>query len=40
MARALHDGAEPKVFGVIGMTLRDVRWLLSAVYDLTESAPA
>jgi hypothetical protein len=40
VARALHDGAEPKVFGVIGMTLQDVQLLLSAVYDLTESAPA
>lgn len=36
VARALHDGAEPKVFGVIGMTLQDVRLLLSAVYDLPE----
>ena len=34
VARALHDGAEPKVFGVIGMTLEDVRSLLDAVYDL------
>ncbi|MDP2183769.1 MAG: hypothetical protein Q8K99_14545 [Actinomycetota bacterium] len=39
VARALHDGAEPKTFGVIGMTLQDVRSLLSAVYDLAEAAP-
>lgn len=38
VARALHDGAEPRVFGVIGMTLQDVRLLLSAVYDLAGSA--
>jgi len=38
VARALHEGAEPKTFGVIGMTLQDVRLLLSAVYDLAESA--
>jgi hypothetical protein len=38
VARALHEGAEPKTFGVIGMTLRDVRSLLSAVYDLAEPA--
>lgn len=31
---ALHDGAEPKAFGVVGMTLEDVRSLLDAVYDL------
>lgn len=37
-ARALQEGAEPKAFGVIGMTLQDVRWLLSAVYDLAELA--
>lgn len=34
IARALHDGAEPRTFGVIGMTLEDVRSLLDAVYDL------
>ncbi len=34
VARALHDGAEPRVFGVIGMTLEDVRSLLDAVHDL------
>jgi hypothetical protein len=34
VARALHDGAEPRIFGVIGMTLQDVRLLLDAVYDL------
>ena len=38
VARALNDGAEPKVFRAIGMTLQDVRLLLSAVYDLAESA--
>jgi hypothetical protein len=38
VARALHDGAEPRVFGVIGMTLQDVRSLLSAVYDLADAA--
>lgn len=38
VVRALHDGAEPKVFGVIGMTLQDVRSLLSAVYDLADAA--
>lgn len=38
VARALHDGAEPKVFGVIGMTLEDVRSLLDAVYDLPGTA--
>lgn len=36
--RALHDGAEPRVFGVIGMTLKDVRSLLDAVYDLAGMA--
>ena len=34
VALALHDGAEPRTFGVIGMTLEDVRSLLDAVYDL------
>jgi len=34
VARALHEGAEPKVFGVVGMTLADVRSLLGAVYAL------
>lgn len=34
VARALHEGAEPKAFGVLGMTLQDVRSLLGAVYDL------
>ncbi len=34
IARALHDGAEPRAFGVFGMTLDDVRSLLDAVYDL------
>ena len=38
VARALHEGAEPKVFGVIGMTLQDVRSLLTRVYDLAGSA--
>lgn len=38
VARALHDGAEPRVFGVVGMTLEDVRSLLDAVYDLPEKA--
>ncbi|MHB1342646.1 MAG: hypothetical protein ACYCX5_12945 [Coriobacteriia bacterium] len=38
VARALHDGAEPKAFGVIGMTLEDVRSLLDAVYDLPGTA--
>lgn len=32
VVRALHDGAEPRTFGVIGMTLQDVRSLLEAVY--------
>ena len=36
--RALHEGAEPKVFGVIGMTLTDVRSLLTIVYGLVEPA--
>jgi hypothetical protein len=35
---ALHEGAEPKVFGVIGMTLEDVRSLLTIVYGLAEPA--
>jgi len=38
VARALHVGAEPKVFGVIGMTLPDVRSLLIGVYGLAEAA--
>ncbi|MHB1137231.1 MAG: hypothetical protein ACYC1X_10635 [Coriobacteriia bacterium] len=38
VARSLHDGAEPKAFGVIGMTLEDVRSLLDAVYDLPGTA--
>ena len=38
VVQALHDGAEPKAFGVIGMTLQDVRLLLRAVYDLAEAA--
>lgn len=38
VAQALHDGAEPKAFGVIGMTLQDVRSLLRTVYDLAEAA--
>ena len=33
-ARALQAGAEPKTFGVVGMTLADVRLLLRAVYEL------
>ena len=37
VAQALSDGAEPKAFGVIGMTLQDVRLLLRAVYDLAEA---
>lgn len=37
VARALHEGAEPKTFGVVGMTLQDVRSLLGAVYDLGET---
>jgi len=37
VARALHEGAEPKVFGVISMTLQDVRSLLTGVYDLAGS---
>lgn len=32
-ARALHDGAEPTTFGVIGMTLESVRSLLQTVYE-------
>jgi hypothetical protein len=39
VARALHEGAEPGAFGVIGMTLQDVRSLLGDVYDLAEAAP-
>ena len=38
VVQALSDGADPKTFGVIGMTLQDVRSLLRAVYDLTEAA--
>jgi len=38
VARALHEGAEPRVFGVIGMTLEDVRSLLTIVYGLAEPA--
>lgn len=38
MTRALHEGAEPRAFGVVGMTLKDVRSLLGAVYDLAEAA--
>jgi hypothetical protein len=38
VARALQEGAEPKTFGVVGMTLRDVRLLLRAVYDLAKAA--
>ena len=38
VARALHEGAEPKVFGVVGMTLKDVRSLLTIVYGLAEPA--
>lgn len=34
VSKALSEGAEPKVFGVIGMTLADVRSLLAAVYHL------
>jgi len=32
VAQALHEGAEPKAFGVIGMSLGDVRSLLESVY--------
>jgi len=39
VVRALREGAEPRTFGVVGMTLEDVRSLLSAVYDLAEAAP-
>ena len=38
VARALHEGAEPKALGVIGMTLPDVRSLLIKVYGLAEAA--
>ena len=38
VTRALLEGAEPKTFGVVGMTLEDVRLLLGAVYDLAEAA--
>lgn len=38
VARALREGAEPKTFGVGGMTLRDVRSLLVAVYELATTA--
>ena len=38
VVQALYDGAEPKAFGVIGMTLQDVRLLLRAVYDLAVAA--
>ena len=34
VAQALHDGPEPKAFGVIGMTLAGVRELLEDVYGL------
>jgi hypothetical protein len=34
VARAMHEVAEPRVFGVIGMTLSDVRSLLGDVYSL------
>jgi len=36
VVRALHEGPEPKVFGVIGMTLQDVRSLLGEMYGLSE----
>lgn len=35
VGRALHEGSEPKTFGVVGMTLEDVRSLLGAVYGLS-----
>ncbi|MBU4555743.1 MAG: hypothetical protein KJ747_02590 [Actinobacteria bacterium] len=38
VARALRDGAEPRTFGVIGMSLQDVRSLLGAVYYPAGSA--
>lgn len=38
VARALHEGAAPAVFGVIGMTLQDVRSLFIEVYDLAQAA--
>jgi len=38
VARALHEGAEPKALGVIGMTLPDVRSLLIRAYGLAEAA--
>jgi len=38
IARALQEGAEPAAFGVIGMTLADVRSLIGAVYNLAEPA--
>ena len=38
VARALQEGAEPKTFGAVGMTLENVRSLLGAVYDLPEVA--
>jgi hypothetical protein len=37
VARALHEGAEPRVLGVIGMMLPDVRSLLIGVYGLAEA---
>jgi hypothetical protein len=37
VVRALREGTEPRTFGVVGMTLEDVRLLLRAVYDLAEA---
>ncbi|MDO9555997.1 MAG: hypothetical protein Q7J82_00215 [Coriobacteriia bacterium] len=38
-ARALHSGAEPATFGVVGMTLESVRSLLDTVYKRAEQSP-
>jgi hypothetical protein len=38
VSKALFAGAEPRVFGVIGMSLADVRSLLTAVYRLDATA--
>ena len=38
VAKALQDGSEPKIFGVVGATLADVRLLLTEVYDLPSPA--
>lgn len=38
VAKAIQDGPEPKVFGVVGATLADVRLLLTEVYDLPRPA--